>query len=55
MLDIPDDAFSEVTLPIITPIEINKTAMIIDTSMANKMFMVKRRPNTIAKRKNNVF
>lgn len=48
ILDIPDDAFSVNVLPINIPIAINSIATIIDTKIANIMFILKLNPKIMA-------
>ena len=55
MLEIPDDAFSEDTLPIIIPIPMNKVAITIDANIAQIMLMLKLSPREIARIKNKMF
>ena len=55
ILDIPDDAFSVNVLPINIPIAINSIATIIDTKIANIMFILKLNPKIMANINNYIF
>ena len=55
MLEIPEAALSETRLPISIPIAINSTAITIDTTIVQIIFMLNCKPKNSATMNNNIF